>query len=233
MAISTPAPLYEQVKAYVLERIASGTFQPGQRIDSENELAAALGVSRLTVHRGLRELTSQGILQTVHGVGTFVAPPRPASPLIRLHNIADEIRERGQRLTILVHELSSRKPPVEVARQAEIGVEQTVFHSVLVYSADGVPVQIEERYVLPQFAPDYLEQDFQQRSTTDYLQSIAAPTRYENDIQAVLPGAKEARLLEISRSEPCLLLRRCTWVHERVTTVSRFLHPGSRHRFTG
>jgi GntR family transcriptional regulator, histidine utilization repressor len=233
MPISSPAPLYEQVKAHVLERIANGTFRPGQKIVSENELAANLGVSRLTVHRGLRELTSAGVLQRIHGVGTFVAPPKSASPLIRLHNIADEIRARGQRLTIEIQHLSEEKAPSEIAREMEIRANQKLFRSILIYFADHHPVQIEDRFVLPQFAPAYLKQNFREQSTTDYLQSIAFPTRSENELQAVLPTTEEAKLLRIPKSEPCILVSRRTWVNDRVTTVSRFLHPGSRHRFMG
>jgi GntR family histidine utilization transcriptional repressor len=231
--LALPQPLYEQIKSYVLEKINDGSLRSRERIPSENELAAVLGASRLTVHRALRELAADGILQRIHGVGTFVAPPKAASMLIRLHNIADDIRERGQKLTNKVSGISKVKATSEIAQRMGIQQGQPVFHSLVVYCADDIPVQFEDRYVSPAFAPAYLDQDFKKQSTTDYLRAIAPPTKAENELLAVLPEPSEARLLKIPLSEPCLLVKRTTWVHDNVTTFSRFLHPGSRYRFVG
>ena len=89
------SPLYEKVKDFVLGNIGSGKWARNTRLPSENELVSALGVSRMTVHRALRELTSEGHLRRIQGVGTFVAPPKPQSTLIEISNIATEIRGRG------------------------------------------------------------------------------------------------------------------------------------------
>ncbi|AJW98730.1 histidine utilization repressor [Burkholderia gladioli pv. gladioli] len=226
-----PRPLYEQIKQYVLDQIADGLYRPGEKIPSENELVAIFGTSRLTVNRALRELSSSGVLQRLHGVGTFVAQPKAASMFIHLHNIADDIRSRGQALTTRVFELGRIRPTAEIATRMETTRRNSIFHSLVVYCANGMPVQLEDRYVAPGFAPDYLQQDFAQQSTTDYLQSIALPTATEHEMQAVNPEATEASLLGVSEIEPCLLVRRKTWVGSTVTTFSRFLHPGSRHTF--
>jgi len=226
-----PQPLYEQIKHHVLDLIAAGSFRPGEKIPSEHMLAAELGASRLTVHRALRELTVGGVLQRVAGVGTFVAQPKASSTLIRLHNIADDIRSRGQVLSIRVHELARSKASRELAAKMEVPARSVIFHSLIVYCADGAPVQIENRNVSPAFAPDYLVQDFTKQSTTDYLQSIALPTQTEHEIQAVLPNESDAKLLEVMVSEPCMMVSRKTWVNNKVTTFTRFLHAGTRHTF--
>ncbi|RUY09009.1 GntR family transcriptional regulator, partial [Mesorhizobium sp. M7A.F.Ca.CA.004.12.1.1] len=93
----TASPLYEKVKDYILANIGTGRWGKDRKLPSENELVASLGVSRMTVHRALRELTSAGFLIRLQGVGTFIAPPRPQSTLIEINNIAAEIVERGNR----------------------------------------------------------------------------------------------------------------------------------------
>ncbi|MCP3952651.1 MAG: GntR family transcriptional regulator, partial [Desulfobacterales bacterium] len=55
-------PLYQQIKDVVYTSIKQGKWQTGQKIPSENELVEMFSVSRMTVHRALRELTSEGIL---------------------------------------------------------------------------------------------------------------------------------------------------------------------------
>ncbi|MBN8954431.1 GntR family histidine utilization transcriptional repressor [Rhizobium sp. WW_1] len=229
--LSQPHPLYEQVKLHVLERIADGTYRPGSKIPSENQLAAELGVSRLTAHRALRELTVSGALQRINGVGTFVAQPKASSTFVLLHNIADDIRNRGQVLSIQVHTLERKNATPEVAERMGIRSREPVFRSLIVYSANGSPLQLEDRYVSPKFAPAYLSQDFAKQSTTDYLQRIALPTRMEHEIQAVLPTAAEAGFLDLRESDPCLVVSRKTWVGPMVTTFTRFVHPGMRHSF--
>lgn len=228
----TPMPLYERIKAHVVERIADGTWKVGDRIPSEHELADTLGASRLTVHRAFRELAMEGVLTRLHGVGTFVAPMKPASTMVRLHNIADEIRERGDRFSTKVHRIEAVKATHDLARQFAVEPGVDLFHSVIVYSGNGVPVQLEDRYVSPRFAPDYLKQNFLTQSTTDYLQSIARPTAARLEISALMADAETCRLLEIPRNEPCLVVSRRTWVQDSVTTYTRFFHPGSRHRIS-
>ncbi|MGD9007774.1 MAG: histidine ammonia-lyase, partial [Desulfobacteraceae bacterium] len=76
---SKPKPLYQKVKAYIREQIDDDRWRADQRIPSENELVKTLGASRMTVHRALRELTHEGLLIRIQGVGTFVAKQKPQS----------------------------------------------------------------------------------------------------------------------------------------------------------
>lgn len=231
VAGSQPLPLYEQIKQHVMDRIADGSYRPGDKIPSENELVVTFSTSRLTVNRALRELSASGVLQRLHGVGTFVAQPKAASTFIRLHNIADDIRARGQVLSIHVHNLERIKASAEIAACMNTNRKEYLFHSLIVYCANSIPIQVEDRYVSPSFAPDYLKQDFTKQSTTDYLQSLAVPTEAEHEMHAVNPDVTEATLLGVTELEPCLLVTRKTWVNGAVTTFTRFIHPGSRHTF--
>ncbi len=227
-----PIPLYEKVKLFVVDRISGGSLEIGAKLPSENELAAQLSVSRLTVHRALRELASEGVIRRVHGVGSFVAQPRDYASIVHLHNIADVIRSRGAKLSTEVVELSSVSAGVSLGRMFHIPAHAPLFHSLVVYCSDGLPMQLEARYILPDFAPDYLKQDFRTMSTTSYLYSLAAPTRASNIIEAVLPNKREAKLLQILPPEPCLTVTRTTWVQRMLTGFSVFTHPGSRHRIS-
>src|SRR5690606_1125353 len=88
-------PLYQQVKDYIVGRILAGDWPEGTRVPSENVLTREQAVSRMTVHRALRELTSEGWLERVQGAGTFVDAPKPQSEVLAIRNIAEEIAARG------------------------------------------------------------------------------------------------------------------------------------------
>jgi DNA-binding GntR family transcriptional regulator len=45
----------------------------------------------MTINRALRELTDEGLLVRLQGVGTFVAEPKGQSALFEVRSIADEI----------------------------------------------------------------------------------------------------------------------------------------------
>src|ERR671932_678209 len=66
-------PLYRQVRALLVRRLAEGVWQPGQLLPSEGQLAAELGVSQGTVRKALDALTAERLLVRRQGRGTFVA----------------------------------------------------------------------------------------------------------------------------------------------------------------
>ncbi|HVC15883.1 MAG TPA: UTRA domain-containing protein [Rhodanobacter sp.] len=90
-------------------------------------------------------------------------------------------------------------------------------------------MQLEERFVAPAFAPEYLAQDFTRMTTNFYLQRIVRPTELEQVVFAVIPDAETATLLEMGEHEACLLLLRRTWAAAVPATRSLFTHPGSRY----
>jgi GntR family transcriptional repressor for pyruvate dehydrogenase complex len=62
----------DQVFAQLRDRIMDGTWAPGGKIPSENALAEALGVSRVSIREALHMLASLGLLESRQGGGTFV-----------------------------------------------------------------------------------------------------------------------------------------------------------------
>src|SRR5437016_4159376 len=67
-----PVPIYEQIVAQVIYRVAAGTVQPGELIPSVRELAETLVVHPNTVARAYQELEREGIVTARRGVGMEV-----------------------------------------------------------------------------------------------------------------------------------------------------------------
>lgn len=232
-ALSRAVPLYEAVKQHLDDQIRRGILGPNDRVPSENEIVAELGVSRMTANRALRELAAAGRILRVHGVGSFVAEPKPSSTLLEVRNIADEITERGHVHTARLDLLEDRVASPEMQDWFGIGPGARLFHSIMVHFENGVPIQIENRFVNPAVAPDYLAQDFSRQTANAYLMTCAPVTRADIRVEAVLPSPAEAADLEIGAGAPCLLMKRRTWDGDRVVTVVFALHPGARFQLTG
>src|SRR5689334_10104950 len=169
LAENDGGPLYAGVKQVILDRIRSGEWPPRHRVPSENELVVELGVSKMTANRALRELANEGELLRIQGVGSFVAERKGYSALFEVRNIADEIAERGHTHEATVIVLAEETASPEVADALELDIGAPVFHSLIVHSENGVPVQIEDRFVNPGAAPDYLAQDFSTLTPNAYL----------------------------------------------------------------
>lgn len=67
---------YVWVAGDIEARIASGELKPGARLVNERELAAYYGVAYHTVRRAMRLLVERGLVEVVHGRGTFVTGER-------------------------------------------------------------------------------------------------------------------------------------------------------------
>ena len=220
--------LYQQVKAYVLDLIEREVRSAHFRVPSEHDLVKRLGVSRMTVNRAIRELTSEGHLYRIPGVGTFVAAQKPQTAFLTVRCIAEEIRHRGGIHSSDILLLQEEAAPEDIAAIMELPPGAAVFHAVLVHKDRDVPVQYAERFVNPAVAPDFLLQDFDRMTPSEYLLNVAPATEAEHVVEASLSESRVRELLQMPDHEPCLILYRTTWVGPTVATRNRFIYPGSR-----
>ena len=94
-------------------------------------------------------------------------------------------------------------------------------------------MQLEDRYVSPALAPDYLTVDFSRTTPHDYLINVAPLQEAEHLLRAVMPDERTRKLLAMKRDEPCLLVIRRTWTAGQIASVARLYHPGSRYEMSG
>lgn len=226
-------PLYQRAKGYIISQIASGRWQPNQLILSEHELARMFRVSRMTANRAMAELASEGYIKRLTGVGSFVANRKPHGHLLEIHNIADEIAERGHRhgAMVIVHE--SVRASNDLAKDFDASPGALLYHSLVVHLENDEPIQVEDRYVSPKLVPSYLSVDLTQRTANQYLQEVAPLAEAEHVVSAMIPSRRIAKLLDMHAGEPCLLLRRRTWTEGSVASIAHLYHPGSRYDLMG
>lgn len=62
----------ERIRRTLVDAIASGRYEPGQRLPSESELVKTFGASRPTVNRALRDLQLTGVIERRAGSGSYV-----------------------------------------------------------------------------------------------------------------------------------------------------------------
>src|SRR3954449_6731163 len=104
-------PLGVQLAQRVRSHVEAGGLEPGDRLPSVREAAAAAGVNVNTVRTVYGRLEREGLLRSVHGSGTFVASPAPGGG-------AGERRGLREQIAALELELARRPPPATGADAA-------------------------------------------------------------------------------------------------------------------
>jgi GntR family transcriptional regulator, transcriptional repressor for pyruvate dehydrogenase complex len=71
--VAPPRNLTHAIAERIAAEIASGKFAPGARLPTEQEMVAAMGVSRTVVREAVAALRAEGLVMTRQGAGAFVA----------------------------------------------------------------------------------------------------------------------------------------------------------------
>ncbi|HSJ57565.1 MAG TPA: GntR family transcriptional regulator [Anaerolineae bacterium] len=136
-------PLAARAQQYLLGLIENGTYQPGEQLPSQADLATQLGISRPTLREALLNLEQEGLIVRKHGVGTFVAPGsgrRLESGLERLESVLELAARHGLVTDFAELEVEERQAGEEEAAplQVDEGTPVTEVRRVIV--VDGTPV---------------------------------------------------------------------------------------------
>lgn len=75
--------LAQGVVAWISESLRNGALAPGDKLPTESEIMRIQGVSRTVVREAISHMQAAGLVETRHGIGTFVLEP-PAGPAMGL-----------------------------------------------------------------------------------------------------------------------------------------------------
>jgi DNA-binding FadR family transcriptional regulator len=98
--LGRPENLPDEIAQQLRTRILNESLAPGQRLPTEQELGAQFGVSRNVVREAIARLKLTGLVETRHGVGTFVCADLAMRPFEVSH---DDLMDLAQ--LIHVHQL--------------------------------------------------------------------------------------------------------------------------------
>ncbi|MBF0279017.1 MAG: UTRA domain-containing protein [SAR324 cluster bacterium] len=222
----------EQIKEYICSKIETGTWPCDFQIPSESALMEKFSVSRMTVNRVLKELVIAGMIYRKRGKGSFVQGKIPRENLLEIHDIADEIQKRGSSYFSVLKYLSAEQDSPLISHVFGTYSKQIV-RSKIVHYENGLPLQLEDRYVNTLLAPDYLKLDFKATTAHQYLMKVAPLQKAEHQLTAVMANREVQEFLLIPSSEPCLLLKRKTWSNDMVASYAELFYPSSRYSFGG
>ena len=205
-------PLYEALADSLREQIRLGRLKPNSRIPSEGELGDLYGVGRNTVRHALADLTAQGFLKTIQGVGSFVTEPLVSKTAEYLLGFTQEMQLQGKQVGSRI--LEARLIPADafLARRLQIQLGSEVVYLSRVRFMDGQPTAIERAHLPHELCSGILSHDF---STASLYQVLAdeygmRPDHAEQEIEASLASAQVAELLGLKQPAVVFVFHRDT-----------------------
>jgi len=150
-AVDTPPgqSRYGALAGALRSRIVGGDWPPGHALPAEQQLAAEHGVALGTMRRALELLAEQGLVERVHGRGTFVKQGLAGAPMLRFFRFGGSEGE-APRSRILARDVLA--PPADVAQA--LAAPGPALRLKRLRSLGGQPVLYEESWLpLPLFQP--------------------------------------------------------------------------------
>jgi DNA-binding GntR family transcriptional regulator len=228
------ATVHGQIEEWLAELIAAGRLAPGDRMPAEKELAAWLGVSRMTLRHALASLARRGLVtRTVgRGGGTFVAERKLEQDRTTLRGFSEQLRRHGLVAGARVLSATQRSAGPAAAAALELTEGDPVYEVRRVRLGNGRPIALE-RSVFPAAAfPGMLAHPLD-GSLYDLLDTAYGqrPRRARESLEPVTAGAREAEALAVKEGSPLMLVERTAFAAAgQPVEFARDLFRGDRTR---
>lgn len=226
--------VHAQIEEWLAEAIAAGRLAPGDRMPTEQDLAAWFGVSRMTLRHALAKLARRGLVTRAVGRkgGTFVAERKLEQDRTTLAGFSEQLRRHGMVAGARV--LSAAERPAGPVAAAALGLRDgdRVCDVRRVRLGDGRPIVLEHSLfpaaLFPGLLQCRLDGSLYELLETRYGQR---PYRARESLEPVTAGVREAEALEVTEGAPLMLVERVAYTRAGLPVeFARDLFRGDRTR---
>ncbi|MGK0498931.1 MAG: GntR family transcriptional regulator [Oceanicoccus sp.] len=117
-----PTPLYYQMYTLLKNRILDGSINHGTQMPTEQQLAEAFDVSRITAKRAMDELAAEELVERRRGKGTHVTHHyAPESVQVPLTGMLQKLASMGRDTKIKIIDVGQLVPPGDI--RVELGLD--------------------------------------------------------------------------------------------------------------
>lgn len=236
----TPAfsPLYQQIKALILQSLQQGEWKPGEAIPSEMDLAARFRVSQGTVRKAIDELAADNLVMRRQGKGTFVATHAEQHVQYRflklLPDTGDASVEGPAQRTVL--DCRRVRASADVARALALRSGDPVVQARRILSFAGEPTILEDIWLPGQAFKGLTAEQMANYQGPTYamfeLDFGVRMVRAEEKIRAVLADGEQAQILHTPAGTPLLSVERTAYTYNDVPMeLRRGLYRTDTHHY--
>lgn len=230
---NSPIPLYHQLEEHIKELIEKGKLKPGDSVPPEREFAEKYKISRMTVRQAFTKLVNEGYLHRLQGKGTFVSERKIEQALQGLTSFTEDMKARGMEPGSQLIHFEIIPATSQIAGQLAISEYGPVYEIKRIRLADGVPMAIETNYISANLIQGLTEKIVNQ-SLYAYIESQLNLNidRASQIIESSIASLTEAKLLNISKGAPVMLIQRNTFLQDGTPVeLVKSIYRADRYKF--
>ena len=196
-------PLYMTIASALRASICAGEMNPGDMLESENELAARYNTSRTTVRKTLQTLEHEGLIYPWQGKGYFVAQP--------VHDtFSFQFSEEERGFDVSYRKVNIILPDEALQNALQIGPQQMVIEVLRIIRQKDKPVAADAKYIPYDKGMPVLEKELSYAVFPEIAAAKTAPFAFHTEmcIRAQLPTPQAAQLLSCPADAPLLVVYR-------------------------
>lgn len=202
----------EELQERIEEYIWGNNLQPGDKLPSERDLCEIFDANRVTLREALNRMQNEGIIDTLHGKGRYVAPKKLQDNVHAFISFSAGWAEE-QALTeskVISFELVEASKKVAGALCLPTGMP--VYCLKRVRFVNNIALCLETAYIPTEHCPGLLKYDFGRESLYDILATDynVHLTRQEHVISIAILDAEEAELLETKAGDAAVFIKGTT-----------------------
>jgi GntR family transcriptional regulator len=211
LSASSEDPSHARIASWLLEGIGAGRIRADDKLPPEEEFAASLGVSRMTLRQALGSLEQQGWIERRRGRsgGNFIREPVVEVDLTGLPGFTEQMRRANVRAGARVVRAGLIAASADVADGLEVARGRQIIEIVRVRSARRQPLALEETYLPAGLFPGLLD-----RTLTGSLYELMrtnydlAPHHAQEWLEPEISSAQHAALLDVEPGTALMLVTR-------------------------
>ena len=235
---------YRQIADNLRERISSGVLRPGEQLPTEPQLAEAYDASRSTIRLAIGILTTNGLIETRQGMGTYVR--QPAAPRTVLLT-REEDWQAGEHTDAALQPTSEHADGPVTARFLAETANASAEIAAALHVAEGARVVVRQSHLRLDQEPwslvaSYYPMDIasgtplEQAGRIEQSASLVLaelghqPTGYRDDIYARMPDPTEAEFFQLASAVPVTVVRRTAYDASRPIRLTMYVYRADQVR---
>lgn len=222
------------VRDQIHGRILDSTYRPGDRLPRDEDLAGEFGCARTTIHRAMRSLADNGIVERRRKAGTTVRSDPVTRTTLDIPITRLEVEGRGDTYGYHLISREIRQPTSLIAARFGLAGQQELLNACSLHLSNGRPYIFENRWISLQTVPEILDVDLSEESANEWLVRNRPYNRCDVQIYAHALAETDAARMDIPTGSAVLVLERTTWINGNpITHVRTLTSPGYRLATSG
>ncbi|BDR57180.1 GntR family transcriptional regulator [Xylocopilactobacillus apis] len=208
-------PAYIAIYNDIRKKIETNSWQVGQKLPSERELAKVYNVSRMTLRQAIQFLVRNGLLIRRVGAGTFVASKKIQEKMEGVTGFSELIRAQGKVPSLKTVSFVEGIPNDTEKQILNLSAKEKIVRIERIRFGDKSPICFEIAAVPMSFIDGSKKEEVTNSLYSTIKKNSGCQIgRAEQTVTAVLSNEKISRYLEIPRASAILKLQQVSYLDD-------------------